>query len=240
MWRHFNPPWTRWAARVAPALAVALALALALAIGGCNRASGPSDLQAQHYTSRLNLLGKGAGGLVGQVVFPSEFSQRSVTFYLDNVQFSTHPDGRFWVSTIPVGIHDLRIAVAGFDSVSRPVKVEDGGIVTLTPMKLYPARGRVLGRLVDEAGASANGVAVYLKPSGGMAYSDHDGIFQFDGIGSGDLALEVENPFQLRREMRFRLNADELRNLGNIPVARNPTPGTGRTAELDARSPGAR
>src|SRR5574341_1905266 len=196
-----------------------LSLALVLAgVFGCNRQSEFTDIPAQSYTSRLNLLGKGGGSLTGRLVFPSEYTQRSAVFFVDGVKFTTQPDGRFHVTSVPVGAHELRVQMQGFEPVTAPVAVADKQEASVGVLKLRMARGVVIGRLVDPQGRSASGVSVSLKPHGGSTYSDQDGIFQFMGVGPGDLTLAVADPYFAQRGMQFRLGQDERRNLAISPV----------------------
>ena len=213
-------------------LTLILSALLAMAAVGCSSSSDSDDVQAQAFTSRLSLIGKGSGGVTGRVIFPSEFTQRSAAFYVDQVKFATLPDGRFRVTTIPVGQHEVRVLASGFEPVTVPVSVRDGNELAMKPIQLRIARGKVIGRLVDEKGQSATGIAVHLKPFGGATYTDQDGIFQFMGVGPGDLVLGVDDPYFTRQPQRFLLTPDEQRNLGNITVGRAQTSVSGRTAEL--------
>jgi hypothetical protein len=218
-------------------LIAALALATVL---GCNRASEFTDIPAQAYTSRLNLLGKGGGTLTGRLVFPSEYTQRSVVFYVDDVKFTSQPDGRFHVASVPLGAHVVRVQMQGFEPVTAPVRVDDNQEARVGVLKLRMARGVVIGRLVDPQGRSASGVPVALKPHGGSTHTDQDGIFQFMGVGPGDLTLAVADPYFTERGMQFRLSQDERRNLGNIPVGRATASVSSRTAELPLDRPNPR
>lgn len=207
-----------------------LLFAALLAAAGCQPARDSADIQAQPYTSRLNLLGKTSGGLSGRIVFPSEFTQRSATFFIDQVRFATLPDGRFRVSDIPGGRHQMRVMIPGFEPVALEVEVS-GGEVALKPIELRMARGKVIGRLVDEQGKSAPGITVRLAPHGGATYTDQDGIFQFLGVGPGELTLRVDDPYFTPQPQRFVLERGEQRNLGNVRVGVAQAGGAGRTAE---------
>lgn len=207
-----------------------LSAALLVAAAGCQPARDSADIQAQPYTSRLNLLGKASGGLAGRIVFPSEFTQRSATFFIDQVRFATLPDGRFRVSDIPGGKHQVRVMIPGFEPVALEVDVS-GGEVALKPIELRMARGKVIGRLVDEQGKSAPGIAVRLAPHGGATHTDQDGIFQFLGVGPGELILRVDDPYFTPQPQRFVLERGEQRNLGNVRVGVAQAGGAGRTAE---------
>jgi hypothetical protein len=189
-------------------------------------------VQSQAYTSRLNVIGKPNGGVAGRIVFPSEFTQRSATFYVDQVKFASLPDGRFRVSTVPAGEHQVRVFAPGFEPTMVPVVVRDGTEAALQPIQLRIARGKVIGRLVDERGKSASGIAVHLNPHGGATLTDQDGIFQFLGVGPGEIMLGVDDPYFTPQPQRFMLSRDEQRNLGNVRVGRAQTLGAGRTAEL--------
>ena len=218
-----------------------LTLAVALVgVFGCDRGSNSTDVPPQAYTSRLSLMGKGDGSLTGRLVFPSEYTQRSVVFFVDGVKFTTQPDGRFHVTSLPVGTHDLRVHMQGFEPVSARVAVEDGKQASAGVLKLRLARGVVIGRLVDPQGRSASGVPVALKPHGGSTFSDQDGIFQFLGVGPGDLTLAVSDPYFTERGTQFRLSQDERRNLGNIAVGRAMASPGNRTAEMPLDRPNPR
>jgi hypothetical protein len=208
-----------------------LSAALLATVAGCQPVRDSADIQAQPYTSRLNLLGKPSGGVTGRIVFPSEFTQRSATFFIDQVRFATLPDGRFRVSDIPGGTHQVRVMVPGFEPVALQVDVSGGGEVALKPIELRMARGKVIGRLVDEQGKSASGIAVRLAPHGGATYTDQDGIFQFLGVGPGELTLRVDDPYFTPQPQRFVLERGEQRNLGNVRVGVAQAGGAGRTAE---------
>jgi hypothetical protein len=126
----------------------------------------------------------------------------------------------------------VRVFAPGFEPVTVAVSVADGAEAKLQPIRLRIARGKVIGRLVDEQGKSATGIAVHLNPHGGATYSDQDGIFQFMGVGPGELTLGVDDPYFTPQPQRFQLAPDEQRNLGNVRVGRAQVAGAGRTAEL--------
>ncbi len=199
-----------------PALVV-LMTGLAL-LAGCDKSPESPDIPAQRYTSRINLIGKSAGSLRGQIVFPSAYSQRSAPFFVNGVQLASQPDGRFWVRSIPTGDHELRIYVPGFEPIVRPVRVQGGQTTDALTLVLQPARGRILGRVVTDDGRSAAGASIRLDPYGLIGSADKDGIFQFMGLGGGQHFLAVQCIGCDREEWTLRLQPNEARNLGIVTV----------------------
>jgi hypothetical protein len=112
------------------------------------------------------------------------------------------------------------------------VKITDSAEVALQPIQLRTARGKVTGRLVDERGQSASGIAVHLAPFGSATTTDRDGIFQFLGVGPGEIVLGVDDPYFTPQPQRFMLARDEARNLGNVRVGRAQTGGASPTADV--------
>jgi len=202
-----------------PAALVMLATGLAL-LAGCDKSPESPDVPAQSYTSRINLIGKSAGSVKGQIAFPSAYSQRSAPFFVNGVQLATQPDGRFWVRGIPAGDHLLRIYVAGFEPIVRPLRVLAAQVTDAQALTLRPARGRIVGRIVTDDGRSAAGAVVRLDPYGLIGSADKDGIFQFLGIGAGEHLLGVQCVGCERGEWALRLEPNEARNLGIVTVHR--------------------
>lgn len=200
--------------------ALALALAGALAVAGCDKSPESTDIPSQTYTSRINLVGKAAGSLKGQVVYPSAYSQHSTPFFVNGVQLSTLPDGRFWVSSIPAGEHRLSLYVPGFESIVRVVRIGGNQLTDAQALVLKPAWGSLVGRVITDDGRSAAGATVRLEPYGLMGSTDRDGIFRFMGIGGGEHVLAVQCAGCKSEELVVRLQANEVRNLGNLTVHR--------------------
>jgi len=200
--------------------AVVLALAGAVLAASCDKSPESTDIPAQHYTSLINLVGKAAGSLKGQVLFPSAYSQRSAVFYVNGVQLTTMPDGRFWVRSIPAGDHELRVYVPGFEPVVRVVRIASGQLTDAEAIALKPTWGKLVGRIVGDDGRSAAGATVRLDPYGLIGSTDKDGIFQFLGVGAGDHLLAVRCTGCDPEERAIRLQSNETRNLGIVTVHR--------------------
>lgn len=202
-----------------------------LSLAGCGLGGSAADIPAQTYMNGLTAAVARTGSLHGQIVFPSEYAQHSIRFALDDVTFVTHPDGRFRIANVPAGEHWLGVRIKGYEPVRVSVVVANAESVNLPPLRLRDARGKVLGRLVYDQGASVEGVEVRLVPDDGVAVSDADGIFQFLGVSAGDHTLMVKDPRYFAGNQHFRLGSDERRNLGNIKVFRQQR-GDPRTARL--------
>ncbi len=216
-------------------------LAFAAAMSGlaaCDKSPESTDIPAQRFTSQLNVLGKPAGSVTGQIVYPSEFAQRSTTFQLNDEVFATLPDGRFWVRTIPSGDYLLRVYMTGFEPILRPVRIERAHLADVQRLMLMPARGRVLGRLVYSDGRSAAGVALSLRPYNMAGRTDQDGIFQFYGVGAGVHMLNVDDQRLSPQQREVRLGANEVRNLGNISVIQRTETASGFAGTVEARGGG--
>ncbi len=207
------------------------ALVFALAVSGCDLGGSGGDVPAQSYVNGLTAVVSRTGNLRGQIVFPSEYTQHSIRFTVDEVTFVTHPDGRFRISHIPAGEHWLDVRIKGYEPVRVPVTVSDGQTLALEALRLKEARGKVIGRLVQDKGSSAGGVELHLVPEDGVATTDGDGIFQFLGVSAGDHTLMVKDPRFFAGNQHFKLASNERRNLGNIRVYRQ-TRGDPRTASL--------
>jgi hypothetical protein len=206
--------------RVSNLAVLALAVAGAFLAAACDKSPASPDIPAQHYTSRINLIGKPAGSLKGQVVFPSAYSQRSSPFFVNGVQLSTLPDGRFWVRGIPVGDHELRIYVPGFEPIVRAVRIAGSQVTDTQVLALKPTQGKLVGRIVTDDGRSAAGATVRLEPYGLIRSTDKDGIFQFFGVGGGEHLLGVQCTGCDRGEWSVRLQSNETRNLGIVTIHR--------------------
>jgi hypothetical protein len=199
---------------------VALTIAGALWLAGCDKSPESTDIPTQNYTSRINLIGKTSGSLSGQVVFPSAHSQHSTPFYVNGVQLSTLPDGRFWVRSIPAGDHLLRVYVPGFEPIVQAVRIAKNQVTETGGLTLRPTSGRLVGRIVVDDGRSAAGAQVRLEPYGLIGSTDRDGIFKFMGVGAGDLVLAVQCAGCDRQELPVRLQSNEARNLGIVTIHR--------------------
>ena len=195
-------------------------LAIASALSSCDSARGTEEVPAQDYASLPQVLGHETGSLSGQIRFPSEYTQRSVTVQLGESSFVTHPDGRFRITRIPAGTHRFAVRVKGFEPVERELKVLAEQNLALTPMQLALARGQVLGRAVFVDGQSASQLPLRLDPMGGTTQSDHDGIFKFVGVYTGEHALLVEDKRFYTKALTFRVNGNESLNLGIVQVFR--------------------
>ncbi len=206
-----------------------------LGLTACTPSEDGPEIPAQPYINALTAMGTPTGELTGQILFSSEYAQHSIRFSLDHVTFVTHPDGRFHIARIPAGQHLLKARIKGYEPVSLPVAVPAGGRLVLEPLALVQARGLVLGRLVREKGLSAKGLKVRLDPNDGVEITDSEGIFQFLGVSAGEHVLRVRDHRYFAGNTRFRLKANERRNLGNIRVYLQTRLGTHtdrRTARL--------
>jgi len=199
---------------------IACTLIGAALIAACDKSPESTDIPAQRYTSRINLVGKAAGSLKGQVLFPSAYSQRSAAFYVNGVQLATMPDGRFWVRSIPAGDHEFRVYVPGFEPVVRPVRIGGGQLTDTLAIALRPTWGKLVGRVVGDDGRSAAGAIVRLEPYGLIGSTDKDGIFQFLGVGAGDHLLAVKCTGCDPEERAIKLQSNESRNLGIVTIHR--------------------
>ncbi|HKI96953.1 MAG TPA: carboxypeptidase regulatory-like domain-containing protein [bacterium] len=211
--------------------AIAFALLGTVVFVGCDLGAGGGDMQAQSYVNGLVAFVTRTGDLHGQILFPSEYAQHSIRFALDDVTFVTHPDGRFRITNVPAGEHQLQVRIKGYEPVALPVQVAQGEELKVQPVRLVEALGRVVGRLVRDKGGSAEGVEVRLVPDDGVAVTDRDGIFQFLGVSGGDHTLQVKDPRFFASNQHFSLTNNERRNLGNIRVYRQ-TRGDPQTARL--------
>ena len=195
-------------------------IALATALSGCERVSGMEEVPAQTFATLPEVLGRETGSLAGQVFFPSEYTQRSVSIRLDGNTFVTHPDGRFFVTRIPAGKHVLSVQVKGFEPIERKVEVLPDKTGAVGEVRLALARGTVLGRLVFLDGASAQQLPVRLEPMGGQTTTDSDGIFKFIGVSTGQHQLLIEDPRYYTKALTVKLKPSETRNLGIVNVFR--------------------
>lgn len=209
--------------------------ALAVWPAGCDMVGAPDEVPMQSFANPLEVLGQETGSLTGQILFPSEYSQRSALFLVDGEMFVTHPDGRFHVGWLPPGRHVLSVRVKGFEPLERPFVLEPDGELRIKPLNLQMARGQVIGRLIYEDGKSAADIRLHLNPMGGITATDNDGIFQFIGVNAGDHSLSVEDTHYYADARQFKLAPDEHRNLGLIPVERRSRQQTGELSLNQAR-----
>jgi len=180
-----------------------------------------SDIPAQYYANPLQIRGKPTGSLRGNVVFPSEYNQHSVTFDLSGRTFVTYPDGRFLIERLLPGKYTLNIQMPGFEAVEMTVQVKDAGVVTLKPITLHMARGQVSGRLIYPDGQPAGDIRVRLTPSGTITATDTAGEFRFVGVPSGTHALHVDDPrITLLAPPQVTTRGNENRYMGSIRVQR--------------------
>lgn len=211
---------------------IILSLSSILILGACNVMWGGGEIPYQPYTNILSSLGSDTGNLSSRILFPSEYTQRSIRFSVNGITFVTHPDGRFRISRLPVGNNRLSIKIKGYEPVERNVLISDGEMAVLKDVALSPARGMVLGQLVNNKGVKAHGIQVQLDSNGGVGVSDRNGIFRFMGVPSGEHLLLINDPRFSPSTRKFALLVNEHRNLGTIMVQR-----VGRsyqkTAQLD-------
>lgn len=197
-----------------------LLLGMLVALVACERSVAVTDVPAQHFASLLQSLGEPSGELSGQVLFPSEYAQRSVVLHVDSTPFVTHPDGRFRIVRVPAGIHRLVVHAIGFEPLKRTVAVPKDGAVRLEALRLNVARGRVFGRLVYLDGDAAGDMPIRLEPGGVSTTTGADGIFQFVGVPGGDYVMELVDPRFYTKALRFDLPSGGARNLGVLNVFR--------------------
>ena len=202
--------------------------ALAVWPAGCDLIGAPDGVPMQSFANPLEVFGKDTGSLTGQILFPSEYSQRSVLFLVDDEMFVTHPDGRFHVGWLPPGRHILSVRVKGFEPLERPFVLQPDGELRIKPLNLRMARGQVIGRLIYDDGKSATDIRLRLNPMGGITATDNDGIFTFIGVNAGNHSLSVEDTRYYAVARKFKLAPDEHRNLGLIRVARRSRQLTGK------------
>ena len=200
---------------------------------GCSK-NDAFDIPAQNFKAGFQTGVSETGRLTGTILFPSAYSQRTLSFTVDDRKFITQPDGRFLLEGLPVGQHRIVVVVKGYEPLVQSFTVGEDKITQLSSMKLSIARGRLLGRLVNEKGISAKDVAVRLEPQGGFVRTDSDGIFEFIGIHSGDYKLQVADTKFFTYDRAISLNSGEERDLGNIQVhnrVQMPVQSTARMAE---------
>lgn len=195
-------------------------VAIPALFSGCEPGSGTEEVPAQAFATLPEVIGHETGSLAGLVLFPSEYTQRSVSIRLDANTFVTHPDGRFQITRIPAGKHRLSVQVPGFQPMVQDVTVAVDETATVKPFRLALARGVVLGRLVFLDGGSAAELAVKLAPAGGQTRSDHDGIFQFVGVSAGRHELLIDDARYYTKSVALELGPNEKRNLGIVNVFR--------------------
>ena len=194
--------------------------ALAAALASCESSPGTEQVPAQDFASLPQALGHKTGALTGQIRFPSEYTQRSVTVQLGGHSFVSHPDGRFHIARIPAGEHRLTVHVKGFEPIVQDLKIFPEVSLSLSPIQLSLARGQVLGRLVFLDGQSASSLPLRLEPMGGVTVSDNDGIFHFVGVYSGEHELSIEDKRYYTKSLTFQVRGNESHNLGIVQVFR--------------------
>lgn len=196
----------------------ALSLILLPLLAGCGQNSETDEVVPARYSGFLEAKGGATGSLFGKVRFPSEYTQRSAAIRIDKKRYITNPDGRFRIVGVPVGGHSFVLHIKGFERISRNLWVEPDKLnhIGIIPLKI--ARGKVVGRVVDEHGKSATAISLRLNPYGGVAVTDHDGIFQFMGVNSGSHVLTVDNSKYSLRARQIRLQMGEQRNLGILTL----------------------
>ena len=209
-----------------------LVLGFGITISGCNSLEEEYQIPSQDFSKAMELKDTESGSLFGQIVFPSEYTQRSLTFTVDGRNFVTMPDGRFLVESIPTGEHRLVVSVKGYESINKAFSVSEEEPTAAGIMKLEMARGKVIGRLVNEKGQSAQEIPIKLAPLGGLAVSDNDGIFQFIGVNSGPHVLKITDSKFFTFDRSIQIEQGEIRNLGNIKVFRRTLPIIQQTARF--------
>lgn len=197
-----------------------VALGMACLLASCE--SGPEGYQIppQSFAKPLGDGGAERGTFFGKILFSSEYNQRSVVFQIGGRSFVTQPDGRFVVEEIPVGEHWLKAQAKGYEPIAHRFVVKKGRYLHAGDLALRMARGGVVGRLVSETGQSAAEVSVKLAPTGDLAHTDRDGIFQFIAVNKGDHILTISDDQFFTYKRNFSLASGEQRNLGNIQVFR--------------------
>lgn len=208
-------------------------LGFVLVLQGCDGRYRDYHIPAQAYGPAGQAASGKTGALLGRVTFPSDYAQRSITITLDKQAFTSHPDGRFRIEDVPTGSHQLSVRVKGYENLARVVEILPGEPTLVEELRLRNARGFVFGRLVDDDGQSAPDVALNLYPSGGVAVTDNDGIFQFIGVNSGIHTLRITDPRFFTYDRAVRVHSGERQNLGNIEVFPRVDSPVKRTARLN-------
>ncbi|MEE8395660.1 MAG: carboxypeptidase-like regulatory domain-containing protein [bacterium] len=208
-------------------------LGCALVSQGCGSRFEDFQVPAQDYGKAWELGGQPTGTLLGRLVFPSEYAQRSATLILAGRTFTSHPDGRFRIENVPAGRRELVVTAKGYESLARSVEIKPGDEVLVEGLRLRLARGIVFGRLVKEKGGSAPAVELKLYPSGGAAVTDNDGIFQFIGVNSGRHTLRISDAKFFTFDRRVSVHSGERQNLGNIKIFRRTDSPVKQTARLN-------
>ena len=206
--------------RTRPVSALLLVFAVLAGFVACERAVGVMEIPAQSYATVLDAIGEDWGTIEGQVLFPSEYSQRSVVLRIDDLPFVTQPDGRFRIVRVPIGPHRFEIAAIGFEPLNIGIQVGSDSPTQLNGVRLAVARGRVFGRLVHLDGESAGGISLRLDPAGASTETDDDGIFQFVGVPGGSHEMVINHPDYYTKALRFALPSGETHNLGVLNVFR--------------------
>ena len=212
-------------------------MAIVLLLAACGGVPDEYRLPSQEFAKVLELNGRESGTLYGRILFSSAYTQRSVRFTLGGRTFITQPDGRFLVELIPAGSHKLSILVKNYEPISQEIRINGEIPVEGGTWRLKMARGKVIGRLVAENGASASDVEMRLLPLGELAKTDADGIFQFIGVNSGQHVLRVMDSQYFTYNREFSLNIGEQRNLGNIKVFRKVGINMPRAAMMEQGEP---
>lgn len=203
-----------------------------LFLGACDGKWGRDEVPFQPYSNALTALFSDTGDLSGRILFPSEYSQHSIRFFLGKFTFVTNPDGRFRISRIPAGILRFTVNMHGYEPIQQAVTISGGSMTRLKQMALIQARGLVFGRLINQSGSIAEGIRVQLAPLGGVSLSDNHGVFRFDGVKAGNHLLRIDDSRFSPKVKRFVMEANQHLNLGVITVIRLPGSDR-RTAKLD-------
>ena len=174
-----------------PFTILVFSLVLVTALGGCQNSSDTPEFPPQTFATTLQTLGKDTGELRGRIKFPSNYNQRSTAFFIDNVEFVTYPDGRFWIKSIPSGPHILKVLTKGYEPLIRKIEIAQDSRELPNPLQLVEARGIVTGRVVNGNGASAGNVPLSLSPNSLSTNTQIDGSFQFIGVGAGKYTLAI-------------------------------------------------
>ncbi|MDH4121045.1 MAG: carboxypeptidase regulatory-like domain-containing protein [Deltaproteobacteria bacterium] len=186
--------------------------------------AGEDVVPPQKFASLVDTYGKPQGRISGRILFPSEYSQRSVTFSFSGRSFVTLPDGRFVIERIPLGQHVLVVRTLGYDPVEMHVKVNSASPLALKDIRIKMARGQVSGRLVTPDGSSAANISLKLTEHGGATTTSSDGLFTFMGVPAGSHTLLVEDPrFQTPGDIQVEMAPNSRRNLGVIQVSKKMT-----------------
>jgi len=212
-------------------LSFILLIILSVLMTACDSTPEEYRIPGQAYVRALESVEGDTGSIYGKLLFPSEFSQRSLTFSLNDRSFYTMTDGRFRVEEIPFGEHTLTVLSKGYEPIQLKIRVGEKPL-NMGALQLKMARGQVIGRLVDGSGKSAANIRVLLMPNGGVSVTDGDGIFQFIGVNRGDHTFTLKDKQYFTFNRTVQVQTGERLNLGNIKVFPRAQPPVQNTARM--------